>query len=368
LRAVGEPPGMVEVVYYSPSVPDVESTVRNVHARAVPAHVDSATLVTETPPPEPVRAAYDEVRVLEGSVVRRARAGARHADEAAATGDRTLFLTTFHYAPALAGTLADAPWVVDAFDNPLQYALNNPDSYHRVTARVLLRLVDRADGVVHDYHPSGPILGRDSRFVTEGCPTELVDPTFEAPDERLRCVWAGSPRLDRGMDTLIEALSDAEVPATVDVYGDADEEVAALARRHGVTDSLTLHGRADHATICDRIGAAHAGLCVLPGRRDWRHSAPVKVREYIAGGTVPVCSNFPGMRLTAESAGVYTDPSPEALAATLERLLEIGRTDPERYVAKMRACRERAEARPLDTAGEWFVRQCLDSGLGVEPF
>jgi glycosyltransferase involved in cell wall biosynthesis len=359
---------MVEVVYYSPAIPDVQSTVRYVHAEAVPVHVESATLVTESPPPESIRAAYDDVIVLDGGVVRNARAAAGVAEDAAATGDRTLFLTTFHYGPALAGTLADVPWVVDVFDNPLQYALNNPDSYHRVTARVLLRVVDRADGVVHDYHPAGPVLGRDSRFITEGCPTELVEPTFEAPDDRLECVWAGSPRLDRGMDTLIEALAPLDEPVTVDVYGDADEEVTALARRHGVADRLTFHGRTDHAVVCDGIGEAHAGLCVLPGRRDWRHSAPVKVREYLAGGTIPVCSEFPGMRLTAESAGVYTDPSPDALAATLRRLLEIGRTDLERYVEKMQFCRGRAEARPLDTAGEWFVRQCLDSGLGVVPF
>lgn len=359
---------MVEVVYYSPDIPDVQSTARYVHAEAIPAHVESATLLTESAPPAPIRTAYDNVTILDSGIVRRAHTAARIAEDIAATGDRTLFLTTFHYAPALAGTLADVPWVVDVFDNPLQYSLNNPRSYHRVTARSLLWLVDRADGAIHDYHPSGPVLGQDSRFVTEGCPTELIEPALDPPTDRLACVWSGSPRIDRGMNTLIKALAAIDAPVTVDVYGDADEDAITLAQRQGVTDRLTFHGRTDHATVCNGIGEAHVGLCVLPGRRDWQHSAPVKVREYLAGGTVPICSDFPGMRLTAESAGVYTDPTPDALATTLCRLLEIGREEPGRYVEKMQSCRDRAEARPLDTAGEWFVRQCLNSGLGVELF
>jgi glycosyltransferase involved in cell wall biosynthesis len=237
-----------------------------------------------------------------------------------------------------------------------------------VTARVLVQLIDRADGAVHDYHHSGPVLGQDPRFIREGCPTDLVDPAVEAPAEELRCVWAGSPRLDRGMDTLVDALVRLDWPVIVDVYGDADDEAIAYARRHSVDDAITFHGRTDHEEVCKGVGEAQIGLCVLPDRPDWRHSSPLKVREYMAGGTIPVCSDFPGMRLTAESAAVYTEPSPTALASTLDRLLAIGRDDPDRFVRRMRACRERAEARPLDVAGEWFVRQAVSSGLGVELF
>jgi glycosyltransferase involved in cell wall biosynthesis len=358
---------MVAVVYFSPTIPSVRSTVRYAHADAVPRHVDRATLVTESEPPAAVADRYNDVVVLDGGVLGNARRAKRVAEETAGDG-QTLFLTTFHYAPALAGTLADLPWVVDVFDNPRQYAYNNPDSYHRVSARALVHLVDRADGVVHDYHHSGPVLGRDPRFVTEGCPTDLVDPTFEAPGEELQCVWAGSPQLDRGMDTLVEALATLDEPVSVDVYGDADDGAIAYARRHGVTETVTFHGRTEHEEVCEAVGEAHVGLCVLPGRPDWRHSSPLKIREYMAGGTIPVCSDFPGMRLTAESAAVYTDPEPTALASTLDRLFEIARDDPERFVRRMRTCRERAEARPLDVAGEWFVRQAVSSGLGVELF
>ena len=357
---------MVEVVYYSPTVPSVRSTVRHVHADAVPTNVETATLVTESEPPTAVADQYDEVTVLDGGVLRNARRAARTAEEAATDGPPTLFLTTFHYGPALAGWLADVPWVVDVFDDPHQYAYNNPDSYHRITARLLRRLLDRADGAVHDSHHSGPVLSDDPRYITEGCPTDLVEPSFETPTDTLRCVWAGSPRLDRGMDVLVDALASLDTPVVVDVYGDSD--AVAYADRHGVSDDLRFHGRTDHAEICSRIGSAHVGLCVLPDRPDWLHSSPLKVREYMAGGTIPICSDFPGMRLTAEATATYTEPTSEALAGTLERLLSLGRSDPEQFARKMRFARERAEARPLDTAGEWFVRQAVSSGLGIDLF
>jgi glycosyltransferase involved in cell wall biosynthesis len=357
---------MVAVVYYSPTIPSVRSTVRYAHADAVPRHADRTTLVTESEPPAAVADRYDDVIVLNGGILGNARRAKRVAEDAAA--DRTLFLTTFHYAPALAGALADQPWVVDVFDNPHQYAYNNPHSYHRVTARVLVRLIDRADGVVHDYHHSGPVLSDDPRFIREGFPTDLVTPSFETPDDELSCIWAGSPRLDRGMDTLVDALTTLDESVTVDVYGETDDDAVAYARRKGVDDAIVFRGRTDHEQVCEAIGEAHVGLCVLPGRPDWRHSSPLKVREYMAGGTIPLCSDFPGMRLTAESAAVYTAPEPDSLASTLARLFDIGREDPDRFVQRMRVCREHASARAMDVAGEWFVRQAVSSGLDVELF
>jgi glycosyltransferase involved in cell wall biosynthesis len=258
--------------------------------------------------------------------------------------------------------------VVDVFDNPLQYAFNNPRSHHRVTARLLLRLADRADGGVHNYHYSGPVLGDDSRFITEGYPTALIEPDFDPPETELHCIWAGSPRLDRGIKILFEALAKLDDFVTVDIYGNASEDVLNLAQYYEVSEQATFHGQMPHSEVCDQIGRFHAGLCVLPERQDWLHSAPLKVREYMAGGTVPICSNFPGMRLTAESAAIYTEPTADALAATLDRLFEISYNNPDRYIKKMRAVRERAEGRSLDTAGEWFVRQCLSSGLDIELF
>lgn len=358
---------MAHVIYYSPTIPTVESTARYAHAAAFPDHVERTTLVTEQTPPPAIEAAYDDVQILDGWTLRKARRAASIAD--GTTGEDTLYVTTFHYAPALSGFLADTNWVVDLYDDPHQYALNNPRSHHQLTARALSRVIGRADGVIHDYHPhAGRVLGSDPRFMVEGCPSDLIDPVFEPPEERLGCVWAGSPRMDRGMNPLLHALHEVEVPAHVDVYGDHEPEVTAMAERIGVTDAVTFHGQTEHGQVLEAIANAQVGLCVLPERSDWLYATPLKVREYMAGGTVPVTSPFPGMRRMAEGAAVYTDPDPSALAGTFETLDEIANDDENRFVEKMRRGRRRAEMLSLADTNEWFVRQCLSSGLGLELF
>jgi len=358
---------MVEVVYYSPSIPEVRSTARYAHAAAFPQVLDTCTLITESEPPDALADRYDTVYTLDGGTIANARRAAQIASDVA--GDRTVFVTTFHYAPVLSGVRSDLPWVVDIYDNPLQYALNNPRSHHRLTARVLTWLIGRADATVHDYHPhTGTVMGSNPRFALEGCPADLIEPSFEPPGETLHCVWAGSPRMDRGMPILIDALEQVDIPVHVSVFGDVDRAVTERAAQQHVTDSLTFHGRTEHSTVCRAIGDAHVGLCVLPDRPDWQHSTPLKVREYMAGGTVPVCSDFSGMRLIAESAAVYTEPTAESVARTLRRLGEIGTATSERFVEKMQTARQRAEMQSIERANEWFVRQCVSGGLGVDLF
>lgn len=358
---------MVEVVYYSPSIPDIESTARYVHATALPEYLDAATLVTESEPPAGLADRYDDVRVLDGGTIANARRAARIADGVDAGDDQLLYVTTFHYAPVLSGALSDRPWVVGVYDNPVQYALNNPKSYHQLTARLLPWLIGRADGVVHEYSPyGGKIMGADPRFTWPGCPVDLIEPQFDPPADTLECVWAGSPRLDRGMPVLVDALERVDGPVHVSVFGDADDAVTELATRSGVDDSLTFHGWTPHDEVCDAIADAHVGLCVLPNRRDWYHSSPLKVREYLAGGTIPLCSDFPGIRATAESAGVYTEPTAAGLAERLDWLVERSRSNPKAITARMRQGRQKAEMTPISWCKEWFVRQCVSSGLGVE--
>lgn len=356
---------MVHVIYYVPSIPNVKSTARYAHATAFLDNVDSATLITETDPPDELANRYDSVYILTDRTLGNAQQAAKIANNA--TDEQILYVTSFHYAPVLSGARADLPWVVDVYDNPIQYALNDPRSYHQLTARGLMWLIGRADGVIHDYHPyKGRVMGSDPRFILEGCPIDLIDPTYKLPDESLECVWAGSPRLERGMKLLIDALEMVEGDITVSVYGKIDEEIQSVVDRRGLAKQIHLHGWTEHEKVLEAVSQAHVGLCVLPDRQDWHHSTPLKVREYMAGGTVPVMSDFPGMRYIAESTGIYTSPTKNSLASTIDQLLEFARLTPESFVDKMRKSRHRAEAHSLDRSNEWFVRQCVSSGLGIE--
>ena len=358
---------MVHVVYYVPSVPTVKSTTRYAHSAAFPEKVDTCTLITEAEPPAELSERYDDVSVLDGGRISKVRRATKIADEAGM--EQTLYVTSFHYEPVLSGFFSDCPWVVDVYDNPHQYALNNPVSYHQLTSRLLTRLIARADGVIHDYHPDeGCVMGTDPRFLLEGCPVNLVEPTYDIPEQRLDCVWAGSPRLDRGMELLIEALGMLDSPVDVAVYGETDTETESRIEQQGVAGQITLHGQQPHEEVLAAISQAQVGLCPLPPRQDWYHSTPLKVREYMAGGTIPLVSDFPGMRYIAESAGVYTSPTPPDIASTLDSLFDVAHNDPSSFQKKMRRCRKRARAQSLSRSNDWFVRQCLASGLDIQLF
>lgn len=359
----------MRVAYYVPVVPSVPSTARYNHALALAESAEQAILLTHEDPPEKIANAYGEVRVIPGSVTPSAgnlskvsprlgqgRRAARIADRFLDPADA--FVTTFHYAPALAGYLADAPWVLDLYDDPYQYIYNSPRSMQEVLARFLRVLLGRADRAVHTIHPSSPrLFGADRRFALNGAPTEVIEPGQKPPRDPLRCVWAGKPRLDRGMELFLRALARSEPAIEVDVYGAPVEDAGSFAERLGVADDVTFRGQSAHETVRRAIGGAHVGLCLLPRRGDWEYSYPIKVGEYLAGGTVPLCSGFPGMRSLARGAGVYVEPAPAAIERGLEALATTGSAEAEQQQER---CRSRAEAVSWDDERAWFAGQALD--------
>lgn len=357
--------------FYTPEIPDIETTGRYNQAVELPAHATTSELLTEQPPPPAVRAQYDEVHLLEGGDIVRSQRARRLVDRQfdSEPSDQQLFVTTFHYAPALAGATSDAFWVVTRHDDPMQYAHNAPISYHQVTARLLERLLRRADRQVYNVTPTRiPPQHPEVRYVRNGlgCPIEQITPGDKLAGETLRAVWAGSPRLDRGMDVLIDALTRVDRETIhVDVYGDAEPEVRRLAEQHGVTNKLTFHGRQPHKQLCTAIGAAEIGLCVLPERTDWLHTPSLKTREYLAGGTIPVVSDFPGFRSLGRDHAVYTKPDGQALGSVFRQLAALSE---ERLTTIFTDIRAYAETMPMSEERRWWARQIVgQTGISLSP-
>lgn len=145
--------------------------------------------------------------------------------------------------------------------------------------------------------------------------------------EPLKVAWIGSPRLDRGGSILLEALLQSDAEVHVDVVGEDYEETAAKATVLGVDSSLTFLGRQSHSDALERARNSHVGFAVLPSRPDWRFATPIKVGDYLATGTIPVMSDFPGMRYMAGGCGYYVDPDPSALATTLEGIAALSNSE-----------------------------------------
>jgi glycosyltransferase involved in cell wall biosynthesis len=342
---------MIEVVYYLPNVPSVQRTTRYNHALAVADQPSHSTLITyPTRPPAEIATAHDDVVVLSSAnPLRRAREASRVA-EACLDADG-VFLTTFHYAPALAGFLADRRWVIDVYDDPIQYVYNRPRSLHELSARGLSLLLGRADRAVHTVHPSTPrVYTENPRFAVNGAPTTLFpSPEPSSTGEKLRAVCASSH--DKGLETTLRGIDQSGVSTHVDVFG-AENPSFDVPDRGGL--DAQFHGHQPHERVIETLGNADLGFCVLPNRPDWRYAHPIRIGEYLASGTVPVGSDFPGIRELARDAGVYVSPDADSVATALQGLWYSDIAE-----RKERAM-ERAKRIPWTEERDWFAQQVLE--------
>lgn len=359
----------MRVAYYVPTVPDVVSTTRYNHALGLANYADETLLLTHQKPSTDACDAYDENEVLtvdldeDAGNLRRISPNVSRARRAVSRAEAFLdeddvIVTTWQYAPALAGLFADRRWILDVYDDPYQKFLNNPRSIHQVLARALGRILRRSDRAVHTIHPSSPrLFGRERRFAINGAATSTIEPGSKLPLDRLECIWVGHPRLDRGMEPLLRALTAVDASVHLDVYGRYYEEARALAEQLAVTDSVTFHGRVPHEDVIAKIRTAHVGIGTYPYRVDWNYAYPIKVGEYMAAGTIPLCSPFTGSRELARGAGVYVEPASGPIANRLERLATLD----EATFGEMAAdCRRRADAVSWTDEREWFARQVLE--------
>jgi len=235
--------------------------------------------------------------------LQRARQGRQIAENRLSKED-SRYLTTFHYAPALSGFLADRTWVLDVYDDPMQYVYNNPRSLHSVSARVLLQLLDRADRAVHTIHPAtSRTFTDDRRFAINGAPTSVLNGDVTTTEGPLQVVFASSR--EASVSLLLEAVQEIR-SVEVDIYCELSREAQALVDEVG---GVKTHGWQPHDTVIKTVELADIGFCVLPKRPDWYYSYPLRVGECLAGGTVPIVSDFPGSRDLVRSFGCTVNPA-----------------------------------------------------------
>ncbi len=79
----------------------------------------------------------------------------------------------------------------------------------------------------------------------------------------------------------------------VDVIGPASADVSDALRRADLSGDIRWHGRLPHAEVVLRMRGATAGLSLLHDERNYRHSHPTKVFEYLAHGVPAVATPLP---------------------------------------------------------------------------
>ncbi|MFC7213389.1 glycosyltransferase [Saliphagus sp. GCM10025334] len=330
------------VIYYVPTIPDVWSTDRYQHALALIERADNSLLIGNNPPPSVLQTKASKTVILDSSGV---LAKASQAADIVRKEIRPdgIYVTSYHYEAALSGLLAHyrgITWVPDVYETPAQYRLNNPRSYHQVTSRGLEAMLNRAERTIHSFHPKTPYqYGSDRHFLTNGAPVSQIDPSYLISDS-LSIVWVGSPRIDRGGEILVKAVSQLNSEFEVEVYGKIDQRLISLAKQYGVQKQIHQHGWVTHNEALQAINRADVGFAVLPPRTDWLYAPAIKIGEYLACGTIPLVSDFPGSRYIAGNAGVYVEPSGDSVA---KALIELDKLSTDERLDRMRRARHRGE-------------------------
>lgn len=79
----------------------------------------------------------------------------------------------------------------------------------------------------------------------------------------------------------------------MDLIGPASPEVSEQLRRADIDGDLRWYGRLPHDEVIERMRGATAGLSLLHNERNYRHSYPTKVFEYMAQGLPVVATPLP---------------------------------------------------------------------------
>jgi glycosyltransferase involved in cell wall biosynthesis len=146
-------------------------------------------------------------------------------------------------------------------------------------------------------------------------------------------VYVGPVQVERGVGTLLAALrhADGQVPPLrIELVGPVDDDCRSLVRAFeragvGARHEVEMPGRVSHEEALSRVATGDVGLCLLSADvRNYRHSYPIKLFEYMALGSAVACTRLYGTRevLTDGVDGRLVPPdSPPDLGRVLAELV-----------------------------------------------
>ncbi len=117
----------------------------------------------------------------------------------------------------------------------------------------------------------------------------------------LHLMYHGTYEQTRGIETIIEAISDIKMPlrdkvkfTIVGVKKNTQKDLKNLCIKLGILDNITLVPPVDHQEILSYIDSCDIGIIPLPINHIWwRVSAPIKTLEYLARGKPIIATAIP---------------------------------------------------------------------------
>lgn len=162
-------------------------------------------------------------------------------------------------------------------------------------------------------------------------------PSAPPPGEPVRFVFAGRLSPEKGVDTLVEAVSSTSAEVRLDVAGDGPSRAALEELAHRVAPGrVDFHGRLDKEAVAGLVARSRA--MVVPSR--WYENQPMTILEAFAASTPVVATALGGMPELVHD-GVEGRVVPANDAAALAGALDDLAADP----GGARAMGARARAR-----------------------
>jgi hypothetical protein len=350
---------MIESIYYIKDIPNILSVTQFNHALAIANHDSTSALLIHEPPPAEIDEAYEYVRVIRSRTpIGRIYDALELINTIVEQNSSVILITAGQIEPVVAGRMSNADWVVDLYDDPLQGIRNNPISRHQITDRVLRHLVAGAPFGSNTLHQNAPNkAGVKKVYCINGAPTDLIEHRRIEYSSPLRAVIAGKVTLDKGMDLIIDGVSRSNASIVIDAFGAVNDKTLQYCDSVGVSNQIRFHGKSCHEKVRRAITDSHIGLCVLPKRGDWMYHYPIKLGEYLAGGTIPLASDFPAFIQLAGESGIYVEPSPKGVAGGLEEIEALSQMD---YQKRLDAVIARGEDVNWSSVRERFAETVLE--------
>jgi len=246
-------------------------------------------------------------------------------------------------------------WILDIRDLWIDASiglgfLREGSLYERLSRRFEQACLDRADlvGVTTEelgrrissrYRVTAPI-----ELLPNGVNTEFFRPTDG--EKKRQIIYAGNVGHAQDLDKVALAVKSMNGTYNLKfvIVGDGDtrKSLEGLVKAESLTDSVIFTGILPREEIPRLLSESLVGVAPLKRLANLEYAAPTKAYEYMACGIPFVgCGNGEIAHLAKESgAGVIAENTPEAIAATLSKLLddpekmeEMGRRGRE-YVAK----------------------------------
>ena len=164
------------------------------------------------------------------------------------------------------------------------------------------------------------------------------------PDKPERFIlYQGAVNVGRCFEQLIPAMRYIQARLIVCGEGNFYAEAVALAREHGVTDKIEFKGYVPPAQLSDYTIQAWVGITLFEDTSlSNRLSLANRFFDYMHYGVPQLCIKYPEYERVNEQfeiASLIADPTPENIAAALNRLL----TDDDYYYRLQQNCLQARE-------------------------